>query len=439
MTSREEFEFANDVRAALEERAPRSAWMVILAVVLLFIGGIGWASWATLDEVTTADGKVISSSQLQVVQTLEGGIVRDIFVREGDSVKKGQPLMQIDDTRFSTKHEELRLQRWALLAEILRLDAESNGLPKPDVDPVLQQDAPEALAAEQANFLARKARRTQEAEILKQQIFQKRQELRELTARTKKFDATIVPLKKELDLTRKLQKRGVIPEIDMLRLERQFAELSGEANVIRTSLPRAKSAIDEAINRLAGASAIFKAESRGRLAKAKAELAITTEAIKAARDRVQRAVLKSPATGVVNKANVTTIGAVVQPGLDIFTIVPFGDKLLIEARVRPKDVAFINTKQKARVKLTAYDYLLFGSISGKVLRIGADTITDGQSQTFYRVIVQTDLNYVTRNNKRYPLIPGMIASVDILTGKKTVLDYLLKPINRARQEALRER
>ena len=439
MTTREEFEFANDVRAALEERAPRSAWLIILAILFTFIIAISWASWATLDEVTTADGKVISSTQLQVVQTLEGGLVREIFVREGDKVKKGQPLMQIDDTRFSSKLGELRQQRWALLAEISRLNAEANGHSEIAVDKTLEKNAPQTIAAEQASFRARVIRREQEEAILQQQIFQKRQELIELTARTQKLESSLKPMKKELELTRKLNKRGVVPEIDMLRLERQFAELSGEAKVVRSSLPRAKSGIDEARNRLANASAIFKAGSRERLAKANAELAITKEAIKAAQDRVQRAVLKSPAAGVVNKVSITTIGAVVQPGLDVFTIVPEGDKLLIEARVRPKDIAFITPNQPASVKLTSYDYLLFGSVSGTVIRIGADTITDGQSQTFYRVIVQTDQNYVTRNSKRYPLIPGMIASVDILTGEKTVLDYLLKPINRVRNEALRER
>ena len=439
MSTRTEFEFANDVRAAMEERAPRGAWVLIIAIFAIVAGGFVWAAWATLEEVTTASGKVIPSSQLQVVQTLEGGIVREIYVREGDPVKKGQRLMQIDDTGFSSKLGELRQRRWALKAEIVRLEAEAGGADAMQPDKLLAVNAPAALASEQASFAARRARRVSQDAVLRQQLIQRRQEKLELAAKAKKFETSLVPMKKEVDLTRKLRARGVVPEIDMLRLERQFAELNGEARVVRAALPRVASAIIEASNRLASATNLFRAEARERLAKARAELAITREALKAARDRVARAVLKSPASGIVNKINVTTIGAVVQPGLDIFTIVPHGERLLIEARVRPKDVAFISAGQKASVKLTAYDYLIFGSISGKVVRIGADTITDGRAQTFYRVVVQTDRNFVKRGNKQFPIIPGMVASVDILTGKKTVLDYLLKPINRARHEALRER
>lgn len=439
MSRKDDFDFANSARAAMEARSARGTWILVCTILALLASGLFWASQATLQEVTTANGKVISSSQLQVVQTLEAGIVREIFVREGDVVKKGQVLMQIDDTGFASKLGELRERRYALAAQVARLEAEAQDKNELNVDKNLAKNAPQALAAEKAGFIARKLKRSQDQEILKQQLFQKTQEATELSARAEKLSATLAPMKKELELTRKLAKRGVVPEIDMLRLERQFAEVSGELKVINAGLPRAKSAIEEARTRLQNARSSFKAESQVLLAKTAADLAIAKQALRAAQDRVNRASLKAPANGIVNKINVTTIGAVVQPGLNVLTIVPTGDKLLIEAQVRPRDVAFINTNQKASVKLTAYDYLIFGAISGKVKLIGADTITDATAGTYYRVVVETDFNHVTRNGKNYPIIPGMVASVDILTGEKTVLDYVLKPINRARREALRER
>lgn len=439
MTRSDEFDFANSARAALEDRAPRGAWILVGTMLALVAIGLLWARWATLQEVTTASGRVISSSQLQVVQTLEAGIVREIFVHEGDTVKKGQVLMQIDDTGFASKLGELRERKFALMAQVARLRAEARGLDGLDADKVLAKNAPQALAAERAGFLARKLKRAQEEEILKQQVFQKRQEATELEARAQKLQATLSPMQKELELTRKLAKRGVVPEIDMLRLERQYAEISGELKVIQAGLPRARSAIEEARTRLVNARSAFKAEAQVLLAKTAADLAIANQALRAARDRVNRASLRSPANGVVNKINVTTIGAVVQPGFNVLTIVPTGDRLLIEAHVRPRDVAFIKTNQKASVKLTAYDYLIFGALSGKVKLIGADTISDPNLGAYYRVVVETDNAHVSRNGKKYPIIPGMVASVDILTGQKTVLDYILKPINRARREALRER
>jgi len=436
---RQEFEFANDVRAAMEERAPRMAWLMIGAVALLLLSAFIWSKLAILEEVTTGAGRVIPSSQTQVVQTLERGIVRDILLREGDLVEQDQVLMRIDDTGASSRLGELHQRRWALRAEIARLEAEAQVRTEIINDPVLKAEAPQAVLSEADTFRARRHKLNEEIKTLEQQAIQKEQEFLEFEARRAKLAASLKPLMREVELTRALQERGVVPEVEMLRLDRQAAELQGELEIVKSSIPRAKAGMTEFTSRIETARAGFRSEARERLSRARAELAIVDESIKAAQDRVSRTALKAPVRGIVNKLNITTIGAVVQPGQDLIEIVPLDDKLFIETNIRPQDVAFIRPDQDASIKLTAYDYLIYGALEGKVERISADTITDEQGETFYRVIIRTDRSHIRQNEKTLPIIPGMVATVDIQTGEKTVFDYLIKPLRRVRHEAFRER
>lgn len=435
----DEFEFANDVRTALEERSPRTAWIMILAILVILACGLAWAKWAVIEEVTTGQGRVIPSSQLQVMQTLEGGIVREILLREGDLVEQGQVLMRIDDTGFASRLGEIKQRQWSLRAEIARRTAEANAHPDMAVDPLLIAESPESFQSERAMFKARRGKMNDDLTILQEQLSQKRHELDELRARQNKLSESLKPLKRELELTQELRKKGVVPEVELLRLQRQYAELYGDLEIVKASIPRAISVIAEAEARVSNAVATFQSEARERLVSAKSELAVIEETIKAAQDRVVRAALKAPVRGVVNKLNVTTIGAVVKPGQNLIEIVPLDDTLLIEAQIRPQDVAFIRPNQDASVKLTAYDYSIYGALDGKVERISADTITDERGESFYRVIVRTDRNQLTVNGNSLPIIPGMVATVDVLTGEKTVLDYLMTPVTRVRLEALRER
>ncbi|MEM7425831.1 MAG: HlyD family type I secretion periplasmic adaptor subunit [Pseudomonadota bacterium] len=439
MIGRGDHDFANDMRAALEEQSPRGPWLLILFITVSFLGLIIWASQAELEEVTTGSGRVIPSRQIQVVQTLEGGLVRSIAVREGDLVEEGQALMQIDDTSFASKLGELRQRRWALMAEIARLEAEGSGRAEIAAPPEVTQNAPRALASEEAVFRSRQAKLKDDVSILEQQLVQKEKEYQEFKAKEDKLKASREPLAKELELTDRLFQRKIVPEVELLRLKRQMAEIDGELRIVEAALPRAEAAIQESRNRLKSANVSFQLQARERLAKVQPELAIADETIKAARDRVTRTALRAPVRGVINKLNVTTIGAVVQPGRDIIEIVPLDDTLLIEAQIRPQDVAFIRPDGKASVKLTAYDYLIYGALEGRIERISADTITDERGERFYRVIVRTDQTRLKTEKGDLPIIPGMVATVDIQTGEKTVLDYLLKPIRRGQKEALRER
>jgi adhesin transport system membrane fusion protein len=440
MIKDDEFEFANDVRAALAERPPRAAWAIILAIALMLVAGVAWASRAVVEETTTGSGRVIPSRQLQVVQSLEAGIVREILAQEGAVVDAGDVVMLIDDTSFSAELGQLRQRRFAYLAEISRLEAEASDAVTVEFGPELVAELPDSVAdAERMAFAARRAQLDEEITVLNQQLIQRQQEVEELEARERKLASTLEPLERELELTRDLRERGVVPEIEMLRLEGQLAELRGELDVVHATRPRARTAVLEARSTVDNLKANFRAEAREKLARTGAELSVLEETMRAARDRVQRATLRAPVHGIINKLNVTTIGAVVQPGQSIIEIVPLDDALLIEARIRPQDVAFVRPDLPASVKLTAYDYRVYGTLPGRVIRISADTIADSEGETFYRVIVRTEQNHLTEGDTELPIIPGMIASVDIQTGEKTVLDYLLNPITRVRHEAFRER
>jgi adhesin transport system membrane fusion protein len=412
-----DFAFANEVRAAVELRTPRTSRLLLFWSLGLVVVGLIWAHFAVLDEVKRGNGRVIPSRQMQVVQTLEGGIVGAILVREGEIVREGQPLMRIDDTNFASQLGEVRERRGAMAARVARLDAEVAGRGAPNFAKELLDSVPTAVEAERNLFEARLRKLTQETDVLLQQ--------------EKRFTDTLQILDKELDITRRLHGQKVIPEIEMLRLERQATDMRGQ--------------LAEAKSRIANIKTTFRAQAEEDLAKSRGDLAVLDESIKAARDKVQRTELRAPVRGIVNKLNVTTIGAVVQPGANVMDIVPLDDSLLVEGRIRPQDIAFIRPDQDAVVKITAYDPQVYGSLKGKVERISADALEEQaqkggeKGESFYRVIVRTDKNYLGTSERPLPIIPGMVATVEVLTGEKSVLDYLLKPARMLKDEALRER
>jgi adhesin transport system membrane fusion protein len=288
----------------------------------------------------------------------------------------------------------------------------------------------------------------QDVAVTTQQASQRRHELEEFQANETKFTQSLKLLGREVELTQALYKKKIVPEIEMLRLERQATDMRGQLAVVKASITKAASAIQEAEARIATTKATFQSQAREDLAKSNADLAVLEENIKSARDRVFRTELKSPVYGIINKLNVTTVGAVVQSGANLMDIVPLDDTLLVEGRIRPQDIAFIRPGQDAQVKITAYDSSVYGSLKGRVERLSADTIVEDKNErsgsgtdkneTFYRVMVRTDRNYLGTPENKLPIIPGMVATVEVLTGQKSVLDYLLKPARLLRQEALRE-
>ncbi len=412
-----DFSFANDVRAAAELKTPRASLILLGTTVALMVVGIIWAHFAVLDEVKRGNARVIPSRQLQVVQSLEGGIVQDILVQEGDIVKQGQVLMRIDDTKFLADLGEVRERRFANAARVARLEAEVKGLPKPTFPDKLAERAPQAVQTEQNVFDARAKKLAQDVDVLTQQAT--------------RLSDSLKLLSREVQLTQNLYTQKVVPEIEMLRLQRQESDMRGQ--------------LAETQARISTAKATFRSQAEEDLAKSRADLAVLEETTKSAQDRVRRADLKSPVNGIINKLNVTTVGAVVQPGANLMDIVPLDDSLLVEGRIRPQDIAFIRPQQNVVVKITAYDSSVYGSLKGKVERISADSIVDDKSEqrgekgeSFYRVIVRTDKNHLGTAEHPLPIIPGMVATVEVQTGEKSVLDYMMKPARMLRDEALRE-
>jgi membrane fusion protein, adhesin transport system len=442
--SQSDFTFSNDIRAAIDLRTPRTSRIVLFAAAGLMATFLVWAHFAVLDEVKRGNGKVVPSQQTQVVQSLEGGIIAELLVQEGAIVDKDQPLARIEDTTFASQFGEIRERRGAAAARVTRLEAETKGLKSVVFSDDLIKANPRAVDAEKGVFDAHMRKIAQDIDVISQQENQKEKEIDELKASATRFSQTLDLLNRETELTRKLYQQKVVPEIEMLRADRQATDMKGQLAVAQATIVKTQAAVEEAHSRLLNVTTAFRAQAEDDLAKSRGDLAVLDENIKSAQDRVRRTELRSPVHGIVNKLNVNTIGAVVAPGASLMEIVPLDDTLLVEGRIRPQDIAFIRPGHEAVVKISAYDSSVYGSLHGKVERISADTITDDKGdknergETFYRVTVRTEKNHLGTDEHPLPIMPGMVATVEILTGRKSVLDYLIKPARTLRDEALRE-
>jgi len=431
-------EFALDVDAAfVQGPSPRSKTLFAL-IAIFIIAAIWWTDWAVLDEVTHAEGKVVPSSQIQVIQNLEGGIIRKIMVSEGDVVTKDQILMQIDNTGATASYGEMLSRFYTLQGEVERLTAESEGR-NLNFSPNLLAEHREIAEGQRNLYLARQAELKSQQAILRQQADQRQQELTELRSKYEQLKQSFDIAKEELSITEPLAKKGVVPKIDLLRLKREVNDLQGGLSATELSIPRVKASIREANRRIEEKYLNFRSEALRQLSERESELGGISKSIEAAKDRVTRTDVRSSVKGIIKEIKLRTIGGVIRPGQDLFEVVPVDDTLLVEAEIRPADIAFLRPDQETMVKLTAYDFAIYGGIPGRIEQISADTIRNDDDEEFYKILVRTDQNYLTRGKKHLPIIPGMVATVDVLTGKKTVLDYLLKPILRARNRALTER
>jgi adhesin transport system membrane fusion protein len=435
---RDDIGFMSDVNAAVLIGASRSSHLILVTTVLFFFVALIWAAYADIDEVTRGEGKVIPSDKIQVIQNLEGGILTEILVEEGELVEKDQPLLRLDDTRFSSTYRETRLKYLALLAKSARLKAEAEDKPLEIPERVWTER--EALARnEVALFGSRNNELVSNLGILREQESQTRQELAELHAKKNKIARSYALLRQELEMSEPLAAEGAISEVEILRLKRSTNDLRGELEATRLAIPRLESALEEMHNKIEDLHISFRNQARGELNDVEAELSGVEETLLSQEDRVTRTVVRSPVKGEVKQIKVTTIGGVIQPGMDLLEIVPLEGSLLVEAHVRPADIAFLRPDQDAQVKLTAYDYAIYGGIPAKLEHISADTITDERGDSFFLIRVRTDRNYLGSEQNPLKIIAGMTTVVDVMTGKKTVLDYLLKPVLRAREMALREK
>lgn len=422
------------------QKPPRNwlSWVFILASFVFLTVFFIWADASEVEEVTRGQGRIVPSSSIQVVQSLEGGIVDTIHISEGERVKKGQLLLNIDDTLFSASLEEVNAQAAALQGKISRLEAELAGRSRINFLNDFELSHPNIVSSEKKLFTVRRSSLSNEMNTLRARRDQRKQEYEELLNTQTRLEGEILLAEEEQQINQRVS--DLIPEADKLELRKEISRLEGEVNVALTSQKRAQAAIREAESLINQARSTFREESQSQLTEARAELSVFTASTKSADDRVQRAGLKSPVDGIINALHVNTVGGVVRPGDSLVEIVPFGDTLQIEARIRPKDIAFLSPNQKARVTITAYDYSIYGGLQGYVERIGADSLTDEiTGESYFPIDILADAANFKKDNETLPISPGMVASVDIITGKKTILQYLLKPVNKARYEGLRER
>ncbi|MCQ2043747.1 HlyD family type I secretion periplasmic adaptor subunit [Stutzerimonas kunmingensis] len=427
-----------EVRKALIEDAPRLVRLTIWGLVAFVLFLVLWAHFAIVDEVTRGEGKAIPSSRLQKIQNLEGGIVAELFVREGQIVEAGDPLLRLDDTRFASNVGETEADRLALAARVERLSAEVEGRDLAMPEHVLR-DVPNLADSERALFESRRDQLRDEIGGLEEQLAQRRQEVREMSSKQEQFRSSLALLRKEIAMSEPLVSSGAISPVEVLRLKRAEVESRGQLDATTLALPRANAAIKEIESKIGETRGRFRSEALTQLNEARTELSKLKSTGKALEDRVRRTLVTSPVRGVVQQMLVSTIGGVIQPGSDIVEIVPLDDTLLVEAKVRPQDIAFLHPGQEAMVKFSAYDFTVYGGLKAELEHISADSITDEDGNSFFLIHLRTDKSHLGSDEKPLLIIPGMMASVDIITGHKSVLSYLLKPIIRAKAEALRER
>lgn len=420
---------------ALPSRALDALLLSLVALVVMFLA---WAAFARIEEVTTGTGRVVPASKLQVVQNLEGGIVREILVRDGATVKAGDTILRIDPTQAGSTLGEAREKIDGLTALIARLEAEAKG-GQPSFPDDLVQRRPDLIRSQRQHFEARVGELQSAVTVLSLQEEQRTQEIVEVKSRIETLKRALKLANEELQLMRPLVESKSASRAEILAIETKVNETDGNLKAAELSLPRLELAKSEARDRKSEKLSAFRAEAMQQAGNANLELAVLMEQVKGSQDRVSRTTVKAPVSGIVKTVHVTTPGQVVQPGQSLIEIVPMNDTLQVEAQIKPNDIAFLRPGQEAVVKLSAYDFALYGGLSGRVEHIGADSITNDRGETYYLINVRTENRTLKRNGEELPVIPGMVAAVDVRTGEKTVLSYLMKPLTRMREGALRER
>ncbi|MBA6364110.1 MULTISPECIES: HlyD family type I secretion periplasmic adaptor subunit [unclassified Colwellia] len=454
--SQQDLEMADDVYGAMLTEVPSLHRLTIWAMAALLFCFLIWSYFSELQQVTSGMGKVIPSTQVQIIQSLDGGVLQKLFVQEGMQVIKGQPIASIDDTRFRSDFAEQKQEVSSLRANVIRLRAELSSIligvseswqrqieiniKVPVYPDDLQQNAKFMVERQQEEYSGRIDNLINQLAIQAQQIQQREQEVAELVSKINTLKISYEIASKELDLTRPLAEKNIVSKIELYKLERSVNELKGELSAVRLLAPKLKSAIQESILNRRETALAYRTEARSELNELENKLSRINESQVGAQDKVTKALILSPVIGTIKTIHINTLGGVVKPGETIAEIVPTEDKLMVEAKIKPRDIAFIYPGLPAVVKITAYDFTRYGGLTGKVEHISADTTQDEEGNSFYLIRVRTDASSIkNKNGKEMPIIPGMLTDVDVITGKRTILEYILNPILRANEAALRER
>ncbi len=432
-----DLKYMRSLSAAVVERSPKKLILTIQIITVFVLVAILWMNWAEIDVIVRGAGKVIPARQVQLVQSLEGGVVTEILVSEGDLVAANQPLIKLSEIAFSSSFQENRLLYYELRARSLRLQSEAHNTEFLR-DAELVKAAPNVLRSEEGLYESNKQQLDETLSILREQVQQEQRVLEEAQSKARQLTRTLKLLKKEVKIKQPLVADGIISEIEYLQLQQRESEVEGELEIADIAIPRIKSSIEEARGKLEQSRLDFSNQAKRELNEVLAEISRIVQTQTALQDRVSRTTLRSPVKGVVKSLHANSIGGVIAPGSQVLEIVPVGESLLVEVRIKPADIASINVGQYTRLKFSAYDFAIHGSLSGEVIFISADTVTEDNGESFYIVRVEPDKSYLGHAKRQMPIKVGMTSEADIITAKKSILEYLLKPINRGLEKALTE-
>ena len=450
----DDIRYAGDVDAAYSRRPKIGARVLSLTIAVFFTILIIWAAFSKIDEVTHSEGSVVGSQSTQTISNLEGGILRAMLVRDGNTVQKGDVLAQIDNEMAASSYRDAMQRSMDNVFALIRLEAELKNsepvFPKDlytwsveyfgrEVDPAMLQQAQQIIADQKSVWHSRTERFRVDEDVLRSQAAQREREVQEQTTHREQLIQSLALSKQQRDAAKALVSRNNFSRLEYLGMEQKVVELQGQVDMLDATISKAQAAAAEAKHRIESHTAEFRAGITEEINKRRVELTTLQETLAAGGDRVTRTDVRSPVRGIIKQIYINTIGGVVKPGEPIMDIVPLDDTLLVEARVRPQDVAFLRPGQNVMVKVTAYDFSIYGGLEGKLEQISADTIEGKQGEFYYLVKIRTSKTYLEHNNEILPIIPGMIVQADILIGKKTILQYLMKPILKAKQNALTER
>jgi len=419
---------ADGGRARRQRRPLTGSRLIIVTVAVGFALFLLWAMLAQVDEVTAGQGKVIPSSKVQLIQAAEPATISELLVRSGQRVARGQLLARLDDTQSTSALGQIESETRSLTERAARLAGEGSGTTA-------------AIGADEAALSAvRRQALGSRVAALRSSAEQRRREVAEANATIASLQGSLVLASKQVSMLEPLAAKNIVPQTELMTARREVIDLQGRIAAAREQAGRASAAVNEALSQASEAQFSFRQEALNERSQINQKIAVNEESLRGARGRVNKAELRSPVDGVVNDVQVTTIGGFVQAGEKIMEVVPMGDKLLVETRVTPKDIAFIKVGDKALVKVTAYDFSTYGGLDGRVVQVSADSIYDEATrEAYFNVIVETTRAYLDAGGRRLPITPGMMTDTQIITGQKSVLSYLLKPLSRAQSEALRER
>jgi len=436
--SEQDLAFMQSLSGAVLENSPRWTRPVLFFWIVTVGLAILWASFAQIDEIARGQGKIVTSGDNQLIQNLEGGIIERVLVAKGDIVKAGQVLLKIDNQKSQSVLADNAINAMELEAKLIRLTAQANSQEFIVPAKVIPEFAP-LIARELSLYQTNLAQLSAQQDVLQQQLSQRINEQKSAKALTKSLRGSLRLIRKEVTMTEPAVIKGVKPRVDFLKLQREANTIAQSYNSVLISLPRLQSAIDEAKSKLQSLHLEAQSKAKQQLNEAAAKFERITASNIALTDQVDRTLVRAPTNGIIQALYVNTIGGVVKPGADLIELVPSDDVLWVEAKLKPADIAFIYPGQKAIVKFTAYDFAIYGGLEGEVVKISADTLTDRQQNTFYTVHLKTQKGFLGSAKQPLKIMPGMVTSIDIITGKKTVLDYILKPILRAKYYTFSER